>query len=99
MRIDGLPNAALPSAGTAAKSIGQSNQPSPFARVLADSLNNVSELQSVADEKVQQLATGEIDNVQDVVMAMAEADLSFRLVLEIRNKLVESYQEIMRLQV
>jgi flagellar hook-basal body complex protein FliE len=96
MKIDGIPNS--PAVGLAsAKPAAHDGE--PFAKSLANSLSEVNELQSVADTKVEQLATGEIENVQDDVLAVAEADLSFRLVLEIRNRLVESYQEIMRLQV
>ncbi len=48
---------------------------------------------------MEQLATGKSDDIQNVVVSMAKADLTFRLVLEIRNRLIESYQEIMRMQV
>ena len=70
-----------------------------FSRLIADQLNDVNLEQLNADETVKSFAKGETDNVHDVVMAVAKADLSFRMVLEIRNRLIESYQEVMRMQV
>lgn len=52
-----------------------------------------------SDDAITKLATGETDNIHDVVLSAAKADLTFRLVLEIRNRLTEAYQEIMRMQV
>lgn len=54
---------------------------------------------NTAETKVQDLIENKTDNIQDVVMSMAKADLSFRMILEMRNKLMDAYQEIMRMQV
>jgi flagellar hook-basal body complex protein FliE len=62
-------------------------------------LNDVNNQHAAANDALRQLVTGEADNVHDVVLSMAKADLAFRMVLEIRNRLTESYQEIMRMQV
>ena len=70
-----------------------------FGAVLAEQLSSLNEQQLQADSAVASLATGETDDVNFVVMQMAEADLTFRMAIEIRNRLLESYQEIMRLQV
>jgi flagellar hook-basal body complex protein FliE len=48
---------------------------------------------------VKSLAQGEITDVHEVMLAMTRADLSFRMMLEVRNKLLEAYQEVMRMQV
>ena len=72
---------------------------SSFARTITSLLQDVNAQQLQSDHSLQQLVTGETDNVHNVVLAVAKADLSFRLVLEIRNRLIESYQEIMRMQV
>jgi flagellar hook-basal body complex protein FliE len=47
----------------------------------------------------QDLSLGKIQNIQDVMYQIEKADISFRLLTEIRNKALESYQEIMRMQV
>jgi flagellar hook-basal body complex protein FliE len=44
------------------------------------------------------LTTGEVEDVHQVMIAMNEADLAFRMMLEVRNKLVEAYKEVARLQ-
>ena len=69
-----------------------------FQRVVSEFLQDVNAQEIQADQALEQLVTGKTDNVHDVVLSLAEADLSFRLVLEIRNQLMESYQEIMRMQ-
>lgn len=70
-----------------------------FTDVIENLLAKANEPQLQADQAFQQLATGQSNNVHDVVMSAVKADLSFRLVLEMRNRLTEAYQEIMRMQV
>lgn len=52
-----------------------------------------------ADQAVQALATGQADNLHAVSLAVTQADLSFRLILELRNRVTEAYQDVMRMQV
>ena len=70
-----------------------------FARVMAQMLNDAGAHQAHAEQAVSNLAAGRADNVHNVMLSMAKADLSFHLVLEIRNRLSDAYQEIMRMQV
>ncbi|MGH7169599.1 MAG: flagellar hook-basal body complex protein FliE [Gemmataceae bacterium] len=70
-----------------------------FSRVLAQFLNDASGQQAHAEQAVQNLAAGRADNVHNVMLSMAKADLSFHLVLEMRNRISDAYQEIMRMQV
>lgn len=67
--------------------------------IFAKLVQGANEQQLAADKEVGQLAAGETDSLHQVVLTAAKADLSFRLVLELRNKLMESWQEIMRMQV
>ena len=71
----------------------------PFNNLLDGVVNHANQHQIQADTQIQNLLQGKTDNIQDVVMTMAKADLSFRMVLELRNKLMDAYQEIMRMQV
>ncbi len=48
---------------------------------------------------VNDLAMGKTDNLHDVMLHAAQADLSFRLLLEIRNRLTDAYQEVMKMQI
>ena len=70
-----------------------------FREVLEKSLGEVNDLQHVAEEKIQKFATGEVTDLREVMVAAEEANLAFQFTLEIRNKIVEAYQEISRLQV
>lgn len=83
---------------TATKSVAPAKQEG-FSQLVGDLLRDANGQQLQADQALQSFAAGETDSVQDVVLAMAKADMSFRFLLEVRNQLVESYQEISRMQV
>ena len=65
-----------------------------FKEFLLDSLNHVNSMQQDADHAVEQLATGEDVNAAEVLTAVQKADISFRMMMQVRNKLVQAYQEI-----
>ena len=69
-----------------------------FKSILLDSLNEVNRLQHEADQGVQRLLTGETDNVSEVFNAINKADIAFDLLMQIRNKLTEAYQEIQQMR-
>lgn len=62
-------------------------------------LQNLSAAENNADDLMQQLATGEDVEIHEVMIAMEEADVSFRVAMAVRDKLIESYQQVMRMQV
>jgi flagellar hook-basal body complex protein FliE len=70
-----------------------------FKKVFKAHLREVNALQEEADVAVRDLVTGQTDNIHEVIVAVTEADLSFRLMMQMRNKLLEAYQEIMRMQI
>ena len=70
-----------------------------FADTLAQSLDKVNSLQKEADVAIQDFATGDTRNIHETMIAVGKADLAFRLTMQVRNKMVEAYQEVMRLQV
>lgn len=70
-----------------------------FKDMLKNAINEVDSLQKNAEQKTLELAMGKSDNLHDVVIATEKANMALQLTLEIRNKMVESYQEIMRMQV
>jgi len=75
------------------------DQQTPFAEQLKNAIAEVNDLQTQRESMVEQMVTGEATEVHDVMIAAKESQLAFELLLEIRNKLLESYQEIMRMQV
>jgi flagellar hook-basal body complex protein FliE len=70
-----------------------------FGTVLKDSLAQVNQLQTEADTAIQSLATGGTATLHDTMLAVQKAELSFRLMMQVRNKIVEAYQEVLRMQV
>ncbi len=70
-----------------------------FAQVLQGVIAQNTQAQAGADEAVTALATGQAQDLHSVSLAVAKADLSFRLILELRNRLTESFQEVQRMQV
>ncbi len=70
-----------------------------FADTLKSAVNDVNDLQKVSDFKMQQLATGENTNIPEVMIAADKADIALRLMVQVRNKIIEAYQEVMKMQV
>lgn len=72
---------------------------SSFGEVLKDSIKQVNSLQQEADASIQSLATGGAASLHDTMLAIQKAELSFKLMMQVRNKIVEAYQEVLRMQV
>jgi flagellar hook-basal body complex protein FliE len=70
-----------------------------FSDLLQNFIKDVNNDLINAKNIEQDLALGKIQNIQDAMYQIEKADISFRLLTEIRNKALESYQEIMRMQV
>jgi len=70
-----------------------------FDNMLSGLVNSVSTKQAEANQITQRVLLGDSDQLHQSVIAMQEASVSFSLMVEVRNKLVESYQELMRMQV
>lgn len=70
-----------------------------FAGVLNGMLATNNQANAAADVAIRDLATGNAQDLHTVSMAVAQADLSFRLLLELRNRLSDAFQEVIRMQV
>ena len=62
-------------------------------------VSKVNDLQSQSDKAIQGLATGENKNLHEVMIAMEKASISFQFMSSVRNKAIDAYHEIMRMQV
>lgn len=78
--------------------LGQSKELS-FADTLKEAVSEVNQLQKVADVKMQELATGRAESIPDVLVAAEKAEIALKLMVQVRNKVIDAYQEIMRMQV
>lgn len=72
---------------------------SGFGDTLANAVDRVDQLQKNAETTLTDFIAGKHDNVHEVVISMNEAQLAFQLLTETRNKLLDGYQELMRMQV
>jgi flagellar hook-basal body complex protein FliE len=70
-----------------------------FGEALQDALQQVSDIQAQAGDEVQQVLTGGVSDVHSAMIAVQKADISFQMMMQVRNKIVSAYQEIMRMQV
>jgi flagellar hook-basal body complex protein FliE len=70
-----------------------------FKNILLEALGQVNSMQTQANEAVQQLVTGGDVNPAEVLTTLQKADISFRMMLQIRNKLVQAYQEVNNIRI
>lgn len=98
MRIDAdiIQNSSN-SIGLSSSQNGEQSQ--SFGNLLMRSLERVNEMQVEADRQATALAAGQVENVHDVMLAGERAQLALQLTLTVRNKVVEAYQEISRMQI
>lgn len=70
-----------------------------FADTLKDAVQSVNALQKESDVQMEKLATGKAQSIPDVMIAAEKADLAMKLMLQVRNKIIDAYQEVMKMQV
>jgi flagellar hook-basal body complex protein FliE len=70
-----------------------------FGQLVAQGLEKVNGSLLDAQVDMQRLAAGEVGNLHQVMLKLEESRLSFQLMLQVRNRLLESYQDVMRMQV
>jgi len=69
-----------------------------FGDVIKQAIKQVDDMQRRADQSVEQLLKGET-GFHETMIALQKADISFRLLLQVRNKVMDAYREVMRMQV
>ncbi len=74
-------------------------QDGSFKNLLIDSIQEVNSMQKDADGLVEQLATGGDVNPAEVLTAVQKADLSFRLMMQVRNKALQAFDEIRNIRI
>lgn len=69
-----------------------------FSEVISDAINKVNDKQISADNSIESLIKGDDITMHEVMLSMQESQLSMQLLIEVRNKMVEAYQEINKIQ-
>jgi len=67
-----------------------------FQDVMKKAIEDVSGLEKEADQAITKLVEGRSDNIHEAMIALQKADLSFRAMMEVRDKLISAYKEVMR---
>ena len=70
-----------------------------FTDMLANALSETNKKQVEADRAIEKLSSGEEKNIHEAMISLEKADISMRMLVQMRNKIVEAYQEMMRMQV
>lgn len=70
-----------------------------FVESLKGALSQVNDAQNQASQAVDALVTGRTENIHAAMIALQKADVSFQLMMQVRNKLVSAYEEIQRIQI
>ena len=74
-------------------------QGATFGEAMMQALDSVNRLQQEADNDIEALMTGEKRDLHQTMISMEKAGISFQLMMQVRNKIVAAYQEIMRMQI
>lgn len=91
---DEVPGAVAPAGPAAGPSGGV-----PFARMVGEGLQQLDERLKASQVDLQQLALGEAPNLHEVMIRLEESRISFQLMLQVRNRALEAYQDVMRMQI
>jgi flagellar hook-basal body complex protein FliE len=83
---------AVPGKSASGKSEGVS-----FEELLSSSMKEVNNLQLEAGEMVRKLATGDVEDISEVVLASSRAEVALRMFMELRNKFLDAYQQLSRI--
>ena len=98
ININSLPNIQPISSGINSTQKTSENKTS-FADVINDALNRVNDLQVQSSNMTDDFLTGKSDNIHSVMIAGSKADLALQMTLQVRNKVMDAYKEIMNMQV
>jgi flagellar hook-basal body complex protein FliE len=97
MRVEAV--AQLPIIGSESKLNKPLNSSETFGQIFSRAIGDVNNLQQQAGQASIDLAAGKIQDVSEVVIASEKAAIALQLTMQVRNKVIDAYQEIMRMQV
>lgn len=77
----------------------KARQGTSFMDHLKDSIGDVNQMQKTADKMAMETASGKNENLHETMLAATQAEIGFNLMVQLRNRALEAYQEVMRMQV
>ena len=81
------------------KTLTVGDESGQFVETLKNAINNVEHLHDEAEHAIRELASGDDQNIHSTMIAMEKAEISFKLMMQVRNKIVAAYEEISRMQI
>ncbi len=97
-KLPGILNVPELSKPVPSPATGQAEKTSSFGDFLKEAVNQVNEVQSQSDAQIRNFMAGKSTDIHSIMLAVNKADVSFQMMLQVRNRLVQAYQEIMRMQ-
>jgi len=99
--IQGIQGAITPLSSALTPPVGAETTPGAgsFKDFLVQSIREVNSMQQDADQAVEKLASGGEVNPAEVLTAVQKADLAFRMMLQVRNKIIQAYEEVQAIRV
>ena len=91
----GIPGVGAPKPGAGTQKV---EGPS-FQKILKESLAKVNDLQAEKSQKIEEMVTNKEAGIDEVMIALEEASVAFEFTMQVRNRLIEAYREVMRMQV
>ncbi|MCX6126715.1 MAG: flagellar hook-basal body complex protein FliE [Proteobacteria bacterium] len=77
----------------------RARQGTSFMDHLQDGIGEVNQMQKTADKMAMEMAAGKNENLHETMLATTQAEIGFNLMVQLRNRALEAYQEVMRMQV
>ena len=94
--LGGIPNSYMPD--TTSFGVGSDSEGVSFGDVLKNAVQSVNQVNQSATTQVNNLLQGGGGDVNSVMIAVEKADVSFQLMMQVRNKIVSAYQDIEKMQ-
>jgi flagellar hook-basal body complex protein FliE len=85
-------------AAKGARTTGPGKDQPTFKQTMGSFLKDVNDMQMKADQSISRMMAGEITDVHQVMTSVQEAGVAFNMMMEIRNKVMDAYQEVMRMR-
>jgi flagellar hook-basal body complex protein FliE len=98
-RAIGAASTLGPNLGSTRSAAGKVGEGGDFKSLLMESINEVNKLQAEAEQATTNLATGKTEKVAEVFTAVKKAELAFQTLMQIRNKLMDAYDEIKQIRI
>ena len=88
-----------PEAPQAPSAAPASEEGGSFQQMLKEGIDKINQTQSEADHGVKELLAGRNKNIHETMLLLEKADMTYKMAMQVRNKIIDAYREIMKMQV